>query len=47
MSHWGYGLLAAYVVLGLSAARWRKAGRLAAVLTVGGLAYAFHSYGAI
>lgn len=47
MSHWGFGLLAAYIVLGLSSVRWRKAGRVAALLTVGVLAYAFHSYGAL
>lgn len=47
MSHWGLGLLTAYVALGVSSLRWRKVGRLAAVLTVGGLAYAFHTYGAL
>jgi hypothetical protein len=47
MSHWGYALLVTYTVLGLSSLRWRKAGRVAAVVTVGALAYAFHSYHAL
>lgn len=47
MSHWGYGLLISYTGLGLSSIRWRKAGRLAVLLTVGGIAYAIHSYGVL
>lgn len=47
MSHWGYALLGAYVALGLSSVRWRKAGHLASLLTVGGVAYAFHTYGVL
>ena len=47
MSHWGYALMIMYTGLGLSSMRWRKAGRLATMLTVGGIAYAIHSYGAL
>jgi hypothetical protein len=47
MTHWGYALLAAYVALGLCPIGWRKAGRLAALVTVGGIAVALHSYGAL
>lgn len=47
MTHWGMALLAAYVVLACSGLGWRKAGRLAALLTVLALVYAFHSYGAL
>jgi hypothetical protein len=45
MTHWGYALLIVYVALGVSAVRWRKAGRLASLVTVLGIAYAFHNYG--
>jgi hypothetical protein len=47
VSKWGYGLLIAYVALGLSSLRWYKAMRLASLITVLGIAYAIHSYGAI
>jgi len=47
MTHWGYGLLAAYVALGVSPINWRKAGRIASLLTVGGMAVALHSYGVL
>ena len=47
MSHWGYALLVAYVALGLSSLRLRKAGHVASLLTVCGIAYAVHSYGAL
>jgi hypothetical protein len=44
VSHWGYGLLATYTALALSPLDWRKAGRLASLLTVAVMGYAFHSY---
>lgn len=47
MTHWGYALLAVFVVLGLSPVSWRKAGRLATMISVAVVAYALHSYGAI
>jgi hypothetical protein len=47
MSGWGYGLLTTFVVLGVSRASWRKAGRLAAMATLVAMAYALHSYGAV
>lgn len=47
MTNWGYALLAVFVILGLSPASWRKAGRLATLITLAVMTYAFHSYGAI
>jgi hypothetical protein len=47
MTHWGFGLLAVYVALGLSRTSWRKAGRIATLATAGIVAYALHTYGAI
>jgi hypothetical protein len=47
VSHWGYGLLVAYVVLGVTSLRWRKTVHLAWLLTAFGIAYAVHSYHAI
>ncbi len=47
MTHWGYGLLAAYVLLGVSSMGMRKAILIALVLTVAAMGYAFHSYGAL
>jgi hypothetical protein len=47
MTHWGYALLIIFVGLGISRAGWRKAGRVAAMLAVAIMAYAFYSYGAI
>ncbi len=47
MTHWGYLLLVAFVVLGLSPVSWRKAGRLATTLVFIVMLYAFHSYGAL
>lgn len=47
MSKWGYALLAAFVVLGLSPVSSRKAGRLATMIVVAVMAYAFHSYGVL
>jgi hypothetical protein len=47
MTHWGYALIALYVALGVSRISWRKAGRLAALSTVGVVAYALHTYGAL
>lgn len=42
MSKWGYGLLLAFLILGVCPVPWRKAGRIASLLTVAGMAYAFH-----
>ena len=47
MSKWGYGLLVAFVVLGVSPVGARKAGRLATLIVVAVMAYAFHSYGVL
>lgn len=47
MSSWGYGLLAVYVALGLSPVGIKKAMRIAGLVTLAGLVYAFHSYGAL
>lgn len=47
MNKWGYGLLIAYVALGVSGVRWHKAMRLAALLTVVGIAYAVHGAGVV
>ncbi|HEX3617951.1 MAG TPA: hypothetical protein VHU61_15525 [Solirubrobacteraceae bacterium] len=47
MTHWGYGLLAAYVALGLSPVSLRKAGRLVALITLLVIGGALYSYGAI
>ncbi len=47
MTKWGYALLLLFVGLGLSPVSWRKAGRLATMLTVAVIAYAFHSYGVL
>lgn len=47
MTKWGYSLLVAFVVLGLCPAGWRKAGRIATMLVVAVMAYAFHSYGVL
>jgi hypothetical protein len=47
MTHWGYGLLVAYVALGLGSTSIRKAMSLMVVLTTGVIAYALYSYGAI
>jgi hypothetical protein len=46
MSKWGYALLIAFVALGVCPVPWRKAGRLASLLAVAGIAYAFHHAGA-
>jgi hypothetical protein len=47
VSGWGYGLLAVFVVLGLSPVGVKKAMRIAGLVTLAGLIYAFHSYGAL
>lgn len=47
MTKWGYGLLTIFVVLGLIPTGWRKAGRLASLITLVVTAYALHSYGAL
>jgi hypothetical protein len=47
VSSWGYALLVVFVALGLSPVSWRKAGRLAAMIALVAMAYAFYSYGAI
>ncbi len=47
MTKWGYALLVAFVILGASPIGWRKAGRVAALLTLLALSYAFHSYHAL
>jgi hypothetical protein len=47
MTHWGYAMLVTFVALGLSPVSWRKAGRLASMVTVALIAYALYSYGAI
>ena len=47
MTHWAMALLVVYVVLACSRVGWRKAGRLATLLTVVAMVYAFHSYGAL
>jgi hypothetical protein len=47
MTHWGYALLLAFVALGLSPVSWRKAGRLAVLVTLAAMSYAFHSYGVL
>jgi hypothetical protein len=47
MTHWGYALLVIFVALGVSRVSWRKAGRLASMIVVGAMAYAFHSYGVL
>ena len=48
MTAWGFLLLALYVGLGLSGRlTWRKAGRLAAVVTALVIVMAFASYGAL
>lgn len=47
MTKWGYGLLLIFVVLGLSGISWRKAGRLATMITIVVMVYAFHSYGVL
>jgi hypothetical protein len=47
MTHWGYALLIIFVGFGVSRVGWRKSGRLAAMLAVAIMAYAFYSYGAI
>ncbi len=47
MSSWGYGLLFVYVVLGISPIGMKKAMRIAGLVTLAGLTYAFHSYGAL
>jgi Flp pilus assembly pilin Flp len=47
VSKWGYGLLIAFVALGVCPVPWRKAGRLASLLSVAVIAYAFHHARAI
>lgn len=47
MTKWGYGLLFAFVAIGLSGVSWRKAGRLSTMLVLVAMAYAFHSYGVL
>jgi hypothetical protein len=47
MTQWGIVLLGVYVALGLIPGAWRKAGRLAAILTVVLIAVAFAQYGAV
>jgi hypothetical protein len=47
LTHWGYGLVIVVVALAVSPVGWRKAGRLATMLIVLGLVYAFHSYHAL
>lgn len=47
MTQWGFVLLIAYVSLGASRLTWRKAGRVATVLTAVVLAAVFVSYGAV
>ncbi len=47
MSQWGYALLAVFVALGVSPIGIEKAIRIAALLTVGGIAYAFYAYGVL
>lgn len=47
MTSWGYGLLAVFVGLGLSPVSWRKSGRLAAMIALVAMAYAFYNYGAL
>jgi hypothetical protein len=47
MTHWGEVLLILFVALGLSPVSWRKAGRLATMITLVVISYALHSYGAL
>jgi hypothetical protein len=47
MSHWGYALLLIFIGLGVSRVGWRKGGRLASMLAVAVMVYAFYSYRAI
>ena len=48
MTNWGYLLLAAFVVLGLTEhTTWRKASRLAVILTAVAMVVVFANYGAL
>jgi hypothetical protein len=47
MTQWGTLLLVLYVLLGLSRATWRKAGRIALILTTLALVGVMASYGAV
>ena len=47
MTKWGYSLLLVFVTLGLVSVGWRKAGRLATMIALAVMAYAFHSYGVL
>lgn len=47
MTKWGYALLIVFVALGLSPVSWRKAGRLATMIALVAMGYAFHSYGVL
>ncbi len=47
MTQWGLVLLSAYIALGLGPTTWRKAGRLALVLTTVTLGAVMVQYGAL
>lgn len=47
MTQWGVVLLGVYMALGLSSMVWRKAGRLAIVVTTIVIAAAMAKYGAL
>jgi hypothetical protein len=47
MTQWAFGLLVAYVVLGLVHTAWRKAGRVAVLVTVVAIGAAMAQYGAL
>jgi hypothetical protein len=47
MPQWGIGLLALYVVLGVSGAKWRKAGHVGLALTAAVLLAVFAKYGGL
>ena len=47
MPQWGIGLLAVYVVLGVSGAKWRKAGHIGVTVTAVVLLAVFARYGGL
>lgn len=47
MTTWGYGLLVVFVALGLGPASWRKAGRIAFLVSVLVIGAAFAQYHAL
>jgi hypothetical protein len=47
MTRWGFALLFVYVALGLSPTPWRKAGRLAVLLTLAVLGFVMAKTGAL